>query len=173
MAELAGLSVAANVAQFVVYGIQGAQILYKTYRQTEDFTQEQSELASLARSMKTSVISLNVTLSVQVDPDLKRMREQAESLASTLTTKFDKFAELQKGVERGSRRARIQLAVQSLWSRGDIDRLLERLTTLRNGISGHLIEMTRYALVASDALCRINEPIAVRRSAPYRIQWTS
>jgi hypothetical protein len=144
MAELAGLSVAANVAQFVVYGIQGAQILCRAYRNTDDFIQEQSEMASLVRIVRTSVTSLDASSGVRIDADLASIRDQAQSLASTLTAKFDKFAKLQEQVERGSHLTRLQIAIQSLWAKGDVERLLKRLMTLRDGISHSLVDMTRY-----------------------------
>lgn len=144
MAELAGLSVAANVAQLVAYGIQGAQILCRAYQNADDFVREQSEIASLVRSVRTSVTSLDASSGVRVDADLASIRDQAQSLASALTVKFDKFAKMQEQVERGSHLARLQIAIQSLWAKGDVERLLKRLMTLRDGISHSLVDMTRY-----------------------------
>lgn len=116
MAELAGLSVAANVAQFVVCGIQGAQFLYRAYRRTDDFKNERSELESLARSMRTSVASLTAASDADIksDRELMDILDKSTSLAQILAIRME---DLQKHVERDGRLDKVKLAVKSLWNR--------------------------------------------------------
>ena len=144
MAELAGLSAAANVAQFVVYGIQSAQYLYQAYRQTDDFVKDHSALATLARSIHTSVSDIEDVSGlseIKIDQELGKILRCTDSLAKDLIEKFEK---LEKCLARGDRWARIELAARALWSKSDIEQLLGRLTKLRDEVSHRLVVLSRF-----------------------------
>ena len=139
MAELAGLSIAANVAQFVVYGLQGAEYLYKAYNQTDDFVREHSELDAIARNIHTSARSIESAPEIRGDQELGEVLAQAKALGNDLAVKFDK---LKRYMTRGGRRAKAALAFQALWVKSDIERLHKRLVHLRDQMSHHLIRLS-------------------------------
>lgn len=58
MAELAGLSVAANVAQFAILGLNSVQYLYRAYNETDHFLKERDELDTIARNVRHSAATI-------------------------------------------------------------------------------------------------------------------
>lgn len=116
MAELAALGVAANVAQFLVYGAQGAQFLYKAYRQTDDFQQARAELEVLAHSAQTSLASLKAAsdADVALDLRLRTILSMALALAETLTQHIQ---DLHRCMAGKGQVARVKLAIKSWWTR--------------------------------------------------------
>lgn len=144
MAELAALSIAANVAQFAVYGLQSAHFLYNAYQQTDDFRQARARMEDLARNMQTSLTSIHAATDVKVEPELEKSLKQAEELAQTLRTKFD---DLDKCLAKGGWRGRLQLAVQSLWSKSDLAQLSQRLISLRDELGYQLIVLSQYVAI--------------------------
>jgi hypothetical protein len=89
MEALAGLSVAANVAQFVVYGLQSAKYLYKAYNQTSDFIRERSEVSAIIKSIHSSGDFLKAIPEVKGDPELGEILGQAKLLADEIVSRFE------------------------------------------------------------------------------------
>lgn len=142
MAELAGLSIAANVAQFVVLGLQSAQYIYKAYNLTDDFIRERAELDTVSRSIGGSIDI------VKALPEVKHNRELTDiiNLSKTLALELEaKLARLKACGAKGGRRARMELAMRSLWAKSDIKHLHDRLIRLRDQVSYHLVLLSRYA----------------------------
>lgn len=141
MAELAGLSIAANVAQFVVLGLQSAQYIYKAYKQTEDFINQRQELDAVSRGIGGSIDLITAIPDVtQSNKDLDDVLRLAKGLAHELEVMF---ARLRGYAGKGGRVARVELAVRSLWTKGEVKDLQERLLKLRDQISYHLILLSR------------------------------
>lgn len=144
MAELAGLSIAANVAQFVVLGFKGVQYLYEAYSQTDTFVSQHAELDAVTRSIHHCALEAQSSFDVQEGPELAEILEQMHHLSRTLD---EKLSELRKCVARGGRRARFELAIRALWTRSDIDQLRNRLVALRDQVSHLMVLLSRYGYV--------------------------
>jgi hypothetical protein len=145
MEAIAGLSLAANVAQFVVYGFRGARYLYKAYDRTADFVREQSELSVITESIQTSGDVVRDIPEAAVDAELSKILDQARLLADELLQQFEK---LQRRASQPLAKARI--AVHSLRVKSDVERLLKRLTALRDQVTARLIILARYSPASHD-----------------------
>lgn len=138
MEALAGLSAAANVAQFVVYGLQSAKYLYKAYNQTSDFVHERSELSAITDTIRSSRDALKAIPEVKGDQELGKALEQAKLLADELAGKFEALS------RRASRPlGEAQVASHELRVKSDIERLLERLLALRDQVTASLVILSR------------------------------
>lgn len=138
MEALAGLSVAVNVAQFVVYGLQSAQYLYKAYNQTSEFLDERSELSDITNGVRASGDTIKSIPEVKGDSELVKMIDQAGKLADNLVRKLEALDRRMSG-----RLAKARVAFHALRVKSDIEQLLKRLVALRDQITSHLIILSR------------------------------
>lgn len=141
MAELAALSVAANVAQFACYGLQCANYLHKAYKQTEDFKQDRERIDTVAEHLETTLSQLEQGIkAADDDKQLAKLVELSIKIVERLTAKQEK---LKKAGEKDDWLHRALLSVEALRSRGDIERLLEQLVKLRDEITHHLVVLSQ------------------------------
>lgn len=135
MAELAGLSVAANVAQFAVLGLQTVQYLYRAYNKTDGFLQERDDLDTVARSVRSSAEAIK-NAPDGIDQELKELVVRAGGAARELEEELRK---LQHCAARDGRRAKFEFAWRAFRSRSDIEHLQNRLLPLRDQVTYQLV----------------------------------
>lgn len=138
MEALAGLSVAANVAQFIGYGLQSAKYLYKAYNQTDDFIRERSEMRAIVESVRSSGEALKAIPEVKGNQELGEILEQAKLLADELVRRVN-------AVDRRASRplGKAQLALHALRVKSDFAQLLNRLVALRDQVTASLVILSR------------------------------
>lgn len=145
MAELAGLSVAANVAQFVVLGMKAANYLYTAYNDTEDFKSERGSIRSMIEAVQLIVQELQKRppLNTKATDPLVKILNRADDIADDLLKKLRKLEEYAK---RDAWYSRATFAARSLFSKPDIEMLLKRLDSLGQHVSHHLVFLSEYVV---------------------------
>ena len=135
MAELAGLSVAANVAQFAVLGLQTVQYLYRAYKKTGDFLQERDDLETIVRNVRSSAEAIENSPG-GLGQELQKLVDQTGCVARELEAKL---RELQNCGTSDRRRAKFGFAWRAFQTRSDIEYLQNRLLPLRDEVAHQLV----------------------------------
>ena len=144
MAEaLAGLGVAANIAQFVATGISGLNLLYKFYHSGSGLIEEQEELDTLSRDIQycSHILKEAAEFGKWKSQGLEQLLKESNSVAGELQDQLEK---LKDGARKGNCFHRLKRAVRAIFKKGEIKRLADRLIRLRDQISSHLLVLSRY-----------------------------
>lgn len=136
MAELVALGVAANVAQFACFGLQTANYLYKAYNDTGDFKDDRERIDAVANHLDTAVSQLlKHSASSTCNKDLAELVNVSVKIGKKLTAKREKLA----AADKTTWLSKAVFSARALWSKTEIERLLNQLTSLRDQITHHLI----------------------------------
>ena len=148
MAEAFGIiGLAANIAQFVDYGIKIVSAGKEVYESAHGMTQEMKELDSIVGDIRsTSQDVLNNTPSIKISEDelaIQRLAKECETLARELRSVLDKLTIREDARLRTLESGRV--AIQGLLKRREVQNLKNRLQDLdrrlRNRLSKALLKL--------------------------------
>jgi hypothetical protein len=143
---VAGLSLAANLAQFVALGLRSAQYLYKAYNGSEDFANEQAEVDVIVRNVRNSARTIGASLEPGTDRDLMELVDQTGHIARELEDVLEK---LKLRASKGGRRARLELACHAFWYKSDIKNLQTRLIKMRDQVAYQLMVKSQWVVFSA------------------------
>lgn len=139
MAELAGLSVAANVAQFLVIGLKAANYLYEAYNDTEEFKARTTISNELSNDLRLSLQQLSADKDINQIDSLKKLLGSSLRIAKKLS---DELKDLEKYSRQKDWIFRLRFSIKAFLSKGDIERLQGQLEGIRDQVSHHLVSLT-------------------------------
>ncbi|KAI9147599.1 hypothetical protein HJFPF1_12628 [Paramyrothecium foliicola] len=140
MAEaLAGLSIAANVAQFVTLGLKGAAFIREVYASSDGVIAEQQELQAISEGVHSSCERLRKDASIVSDSSLETLLQKATSLSRDLKHELTK---LQRLAADQSYLGKIKLLVRATRKKGTIELLQRRLAKVRDQATFHLVSLS-------------------------------
>ncbi|KFA55361.1 hypothetical protein S40293_05685 [Stachybotrys chartarum IBT 40293] len=136
---LAGLSIAANVAQFVALGIGAAIFLKDVYDSGHGLIQEHQELQRIATSIKQSFATLERDATSAVTSSLQPLLKDAVTMSRGMDLEFSKLQEL--ALQRNFL-GKSKLLFRAARKRKRIEDLHIRLIRMRDQVTAQLVSMT-------------------------------
>jgi hypothetical protein len=140
MAEaIAGLSLAANIAQFATIGLDLARKTKELIHSASGLLKEDEELIKVVTNLKTvsQRIPVNLATSQAIPKDLQELASTSEGLSDQLLQLLKKL-QVRPG-SKGRKRESFGRALSAAWYRSEIKELETRLYRVRDEISFHLI----------------------------------
>lgn len=149
MAEVASLSFAANVTQFVLLGMRAGNYLYAAYNDTEEFKSERGSSRDMIEAEQLMVKELQnrPRLNTEATDPLLKILSRADDIADELLKKLRKLEEY---AQKDAWYSRAVFAARSLFSKRDIEMLLRRLDSLGQQVSRHLVFLSEYVVSFSN-----------------------
>ena len=139
MAEaLAGLGVAANVAQFVGAGLKVAAFLHEVYTSSTGLTKHHNELQLLSVNFQTASKRLKDIQSSPAsrDGELQQLVEKCLEVSTELS---QSLASLTRDSSRSDRTQKVRLMVKAVWMKGKIEELSSRLDQMTRAVAFQLM----------------------------------
>ena len=145
MDPFSALSVAANIVQFVVYGVNIVSKGNQLYKSTDGTLIENAELEEatvrlqgLSRAFQESLDqSVPENSNAENDQSLRKICDECKAVSHELVGKLEKLK-----VPNGhpyKKWKSFRQALKSVWSKERIDELAQRLTNLRLELDSHVL----------------------------------
>lgn len=147
MAEaIAALSLAANIAQFVVIGVDLTQKTKEILHSTSGLLKEDEELAKIVTDLRSVANQMPTKLAASnaISKPLRDLAADCEDLSIQLLGVLRKF-EIQ-AEPKPRKRESLRRVARSLWERNEIKILESRLSRIREEISFHLTAILWYVV---------------------------
>ncbi|KAI9707887.1 MAG: hypothetical protein M1820_004493 [Bogoriella megaspora] len=166
MAEIAALSLAANIVQFVGFGASFISKVWSIYRNSRDSLEELSDLETMAEYLKLNLADMNAT-GVEGQTDSQRsfhqLAKQCIALANEMTDGLRKIGISSKNRKRDALKA----AVRLVWKEDEIHSQQQRLESIKQQLSLHILvllrEQSQKSLGQQEAI--LSQLVAVRSGA--------
>lgn len=139
MAELAALGVAANIAQFVTLGLQGAVLVWKVYESADGLLDDQKDLLLISQDVQERCRLLQAEPPGHIDASLKKLLQSARKLATDLEAELNK---LKRESDAGPV-LKVRQILRALRRKSKIEDIQRRLLILRDHIILSLLTTTR------------------------------
>ena len=150
MAEaIAGLSLAANVAQFVIAGVSVARFLHDVYQSSSGLTKHHEQLLLVAKNFKEASGNISKQGNVAWDSDLARLMRECREVAKELS---DDLESLKRRSSKSDRSQKVWMTVRAVWKRGRIEELSERLEKLTKPVALQLLRKAQYVFSSNSPI---------------------
>jgi hypothetical protein len=140
MEALAAVGLAGNIVQFIHFGcsliFEGRQI----YISTSGLTEENTDLHTIAGNLNKFITTFRVR---NGDANLASLAVRCQEVAQKLSDAVSSLAERHELDPRYARYKAIRQALKSMWGKGEIKDLQQRLESLRDQLTLHLVSRTR------------------------------
>lgn len=164
MAEIAGLSLAANIFQMVEYGAQFTITAYKIYDSGNDAIENFNTLQVLSKNLEEVTqrlvpASLQTSTShEQSDEALVRLSKECKKASTQMLETLRKIGLPKSG--KIKKRDALQTAFKAYWNKSRIDALGKQLDSFRNQWTLQVLEILR--LVKQDLKFIFHVPSTLR-----------
>lgn len=145
MAEIAGLSLAANIIQMVEFGAQFTMMAYRIYESGNDAIENLNSIQVLSRNLIDVTQRLETTSShasaSQADEALVLLSHECKETSEKLLGKLERVGLPKSG--KIKKRDALRTAFKAQWNKSEIDALEKRLDSFRNQLTLHVVEILR------------------------------
>lgn len=145
MADIAGLSLAANIFQMVEYGAQFTMTAYKIYDSGNDAIENFNSLQVLSKNLE-EVIQRLVPAPLQASASqsneaLVRLSHECKKTSTQMLETLEKIGLPKSG--KIKKRDALQTAFKAYWNKSQIDALGKQLDSFRNQWTLQILEILR------------------------------